>query len=172
MDFEVELPYRQVLNMLQQCLSFNTPHRFPFPVAFSTDLNRIIVLQSVLSIRTTLVGEFCKAVPQFKFQALDRGNESTLNDPESDRVAFYSSFSPDGNALAFVFGRLKPSSIDCRRIQIWSAKPLDDQWPTFEYRGEVKSSRFALDKEHSPKHFAFHPYEDYIVFAEWNRIAM
>lgn len=171
-DFEVELPYRQVLRMLQQCLSSNTPHRFPFPVAFSADLNRVIVLQSVLSIRTTRVGELCKAVPQFKFQSLDRGNESTLNTPESDRVAFYSSFAPNGNALAFVFGRLKHSAIDCRRIQIWSDKPSDDQWPTFEYRGEVTSSRFAVEKEHSPKLFAFHPYEDYIVFAEWNKIAM
>ncbi|KAH7095136.1 hypothetical protein FB567DRAFT_586466 [Paraphoma chrysanthemicola] len=51
MDFEIDLPESQIRDLLQQCMTSKDPHRFPFTVAFSQDLDRLIVLRSVLSIK-------------------------------------------------------------------------------------------------------------------------
>jgi hypothetical protein len=171
MDFEVDLPERQVFQMLQQSISFKTPYRFPFPVAFSHDLDRLIVLRSVLIIRCVTTPGSGAVVPQCRLQSLDREVHPRPSANSGERTAFYSVFSPDAKALAFVFGRLQPSAIDCRRVQVWSEVAVDGDWPSYQCKGEVMTSRLSWQNVAVRDQFAFHPYLPLMVFTEWNTAA-
>jgi hypothetical protein len=50
-DLEVELLEHRNFQILQQCLVSKTPHRFPFSVAFSYDLDRLVVLRCLLIVQ-------------------------------------------------------------------------------------------------------------------------
>lgn len=173
MNLEVQLPERQVFNMLQQCLASNTPHRFPFSIAISHDLTRLVILQSILTIRKVIPTGSTVAVPQHRLQCLD--GEEHLQEPQSglsnDKIAVYSSFAPDASALAFVFKKLNPGSIDTRNIRVWSATTENDGWPHFEYKGEVLSSRLSWHKE-TREPFAFHPYLPLLAYLQWSSTAI
>lgn len=171
MDFEVDLPERQVFQMLQQCLSSKTPHRFPFPVAFSHDLDRLVVLRSITIIRRVTDPESQAILPQCKLQSLDNEAPTRSSASSSQKAAFYSVFSPDAKAIALVFGSFKPSAIDCRRLQVWN-EVLDGNWPRYQCRGEVTTSRFSWKEEASRDQFAFHPYLPMLAFTEWNTTAV
>jgi hypothetical protein len=173
MDFEVQLPERQVLNMIQQCLSSNTPHRFPFSIAFSNDLNRLVILQSILTIRKVIPKGSTIAVPQHRLQCLDYEELVKKAQPgnSDNQTAVYSSFGPDASALAFVFKKLNQGSIDSRSIRVWSASTTKDGWPHFEYRGETISTRLSWHTE-TREPFVFHPYLPLLAYSQWNSAAI
>jgi hypothetical protein len=120
MDFEVNLPESQIRQMLQQCTASKAPHRFPFPVAFSHNLDRLVVLRSVVTIQHAFTATSNNATLQCRLQTLDRIIGTGFGCNASDTTAFYSVFSPDSKALAFVFGWLELKTIDSRRVQVWS----------------------------------------------------
>lgn len=118
MDSTMELPDQQVSDILQQCLFSKTPHRFPIPVALSRDLNQLIVLRSIITTRGTdvNVNGSSKTVTECKMQSLNAKVGIKLGNNSNSQTVFYSLFSPDESSLAFVFGRLTPGAIGCKRI--------------------------------------------------------
>ncbi|KAH8725625.1 hypothetical protein GQ44DRAFT_771942 [Phaeosphaeriaceae sp. PMI808] len=171
MGFEVGLPESQVCHMLQQCINSKTPHRFPFPVAFSPNLDRLIVLRSVLTIRYISAPGSEERMHQCRLQSLDATVSAKSGINEGERTAFYSVFSPNSKSLAFIFGQLRPKAIDCRRVQVWTDAAVDEEWPVYQCKGEAMTSRFSWQGETACDQFAFHPNLPILVFTEWNTAA-
>lgn len=171
MDFEVNLPESQIHQMLQQCTASKTPHRFPFPVAFSHDLDRLVVLRSVVSIQHAFTATSNNAIPQCRLQILDRAVGTGLGCNAGDTTAFYSMFSPDSKAVAFVFGRLEPKTIDSRRVQVWSDMAVHGSWPHYQCKGEILASRLSWKEKVPGNLFIFHPYLPVLLYAQWNTTA-
>ena len=171
MDFEVDLPESQIRQMLQQCIASKNPHRFPFPVAFSSNLDRLVVLRSVLTIRYIPSPESEDVVPLCRFQALEHKAGTRSACGASELSAFYSCFSPDSKALAFVWGRIDSQTFDSRRVQVWSDVAAEGDWPNYQYRGEVLTSRMSWNEEVPGDCFKFHPYLPILIFTEWNTTA-
>lgn len=168
-DFKADLPEHQVFQMLQQCLSSKTPHRFPFPVAFSHDLDRLVVLRCLLMIRKSKYSSG-KIGHQYRFQLLEKENTARPTANGSEITVFNAIFSPDAKALTFVFGSRKPGTIDCRRLQVWS-ETFDQLGTCYQCRGEVTTSRLSCKEEAPRDQFAFHPYLPLLVYTEWNTTA-
>jgi hypothetical protein len=155
--------------MLQQCLLSKTPHRFPFSVAFSHDLDRLVVLRCLLMVQKPNHSSGQMA-HDYRFQVLDKVYSPIPKDHNSEITAFYSRFSPDTKALTFVFGSLKPGAIDLRRLQVWS-ETFDELGTCFQCRGEVTTSQLSLKEDTFRNQFAFHPYLPLLVYTEWNTTA-
>jgi len=173
-DFKVDLPEHQVFQVLQQCLSSKTPHRFRFPVAFSHDLDRLVVLRCLLIIPKTKYSSG-QIGHQYRFQLLDNENSARPTDNGSEGTVFYSVFSPDAKALAFVFSSPKPDMKDlirlrCRQLQVWT-ETFDQLGTCYQCRGEVITSQLFRKKKPLRNQFAFHPYLPLLVYTEWNSAA-
>ncbi|ORY15989.1 hypothetical protein BCR34DRAFT_144457 [Clohesyomyces aquaticus] len=167
MDFRVDIPGDQVFSMLEQCITSKTPDRFPFPVAFSHDLDTLVVLRSLLLVRRRKAEDANCHDAQCRLQSFEKGGE--LSNPR-ESVTFYPVVSPDAKAVAFVSGSLKRTAIDRRRVEIWSESHIEEGWPIFRYRGYFTSSRLSWEEAVGDP-FAFHPFLPLIVFSEWNQTA-
>ncbi|KAF2645315.1 hypothetical protein P280DRAFT_531385 [Massarina eburnea CBS 473.64] len=171
MDFTVDFPEPQISDILIQGLSSKTPHRFPFPVSLSRDLNRLIALRSILIVRKDNVKGSETPTAICKIQCLDRPLVSQTTGKSATEMAFHSEFSPDESSLALVFGDVKPGAIDYRKIQVWSDATVNNEWPHFECNGEVTSSRLSHEKEIGRRVFTFHPYLPLLAYSSWNFVA-
>jgi hypothetical protein len=169
MDFKVGLPEHQIFQMLQHCLSSKTPHRFHFPVAFSYDLDRLVVLRCLLMIPKIKYSSG-QIGHQYRFLLLEKENTTRATANGSEETVIYSVFSPDAKALTFVFGSLEPGIIDCRHLQVWS-ETFDQLGTYYQCRGEVTTNRLFGKEEPPGARFAFHPYLPLLVYTEWNTTA-
>jgi hypothetical protein len=171
LELEVGIPQSQVSHMLDRCLSSKTPHRFPLPVAFSPDLNQLIILSFVLSIRCTAKSTTKEAEYKYMVQSLERAR-GTGSDANFKRRTTYSMFSPSSKALALVS---KPTTYgysiwENKRIEVWSDVAAPGDWPRYEFRGEVIASRTknTFSRGASLDPFAFHETDQVLFFKEGN----
>jgi hypothetical protein len=171
MDLEVDIPQSQVRDMLDQCIASKTPDRFPFPIAFSHDLNQLIVLSSILSVRSKSISDMEKPVFNYKVQLLER-TRGTISGADCSGRTAYSIFSPTSEALALVS---RPTTSknriqEDRKIQVWSDVAADGDWPNYNFRGETTSIRTKsmFDEDASPDLFAFHSTDQVLFYIKWN----
>jgi hypothetical protein len=169
MDVDVELPEQQIFDMLQQSLANETPHRFAIPVGFSFDLNRLIILDSVLSIRNLSPKDSSPSLAQWRLQSLGRGFFIRFRREDS---VFHTEFSPNASAFAFVSAARNPGVIDYKTIQIWSNVAADEDWPLFECKGEVLASGMRAHDGNPKEIFAFHPSLPLIAYCAWRSVVI
>ena len=167
MDIDVAVPEQQIFNMLQQSLASKTPHRFAVPVCFSSDLNRLVILDSILSTRNVSPEESSASVTQCRLQCLGR-NFFIQNQRQDSTLTI--KFAPNASAFAFVSASRNPGKINYKKIQVWSNVAADDDWPRFEYKGEVLATGMRPDGVISRELFAFHPLLPLLAYCEWRSI--
>jgi hypothetical protein len=154
--------------MLQQCLSSKTPHRFPFPVTFSHDLDRLVILRCLLMIPKTKYSSG-QIGHQYRFQLLENENTARPTANGSEGTVFYSVFSPDAKAFTVVFNSPQPGIIDFI-LQVWT-ETFDQLGTCYQCRGEVTTSQMFRKKKALRNQFAFHPYLPLLVYTELNTTA-
>jgi hypothetical protein len=168
-DIEIDLPEEQILTLLVQCMESDTPDRFSFPISFSFDLNRLVILRSLITIQKGPATASGQLAPSLHIQRLEA---PTQPDHETENfMTYYSLFSPDAKAVAFVTGRPKNTILDSGNIEIWSEERAQDGVSKFRRKGAVKASRVSRHSDHSES-FAFHPLLPLIAFTEWDRTSL
>ncbi|KAI8625511.1 hypothetical protein F5Y19DRAFT_267395 [Xylariaceae sp. FL1651] len=171
-EIEYELPREDVCQLLCQSLSSSQPDRFPFPIAFSKDLGRVVVLRTLITLIHNNDSQSTSINQAFKVQKLGQPNNTTVS--RTDKTIAYSpTFSPTGIALAFVIGTSKATQFEQRVIEIWSQKESDSYESDYLFRGSLIASWLNAVKYGSNVSFGFvfHPRFPVIAVSEWMRIS-
>ncbi|KAH0559610.1 hypothetical protein GP486_003875 [Trichoglossum hirsutum] len=121
------------------------------------------------------LAKVCSSGWKVRYQRRNVINEEILMDFEVDlpERQVFQMLQQYAKALAFVFGQLQPSAIDCRLVQVWSEAVVDGDWPSYQCKGEVMTSRLSLSWREATvrDQFAFHPFLPLMVFTEWSTTA-
>jgi hypothetical protein len=172
LDLEVGIPQSEVSHMLDTCFSSKTPHRFSFPVAFNQDLNQLIFVSSILSIRCKPKSTVKEPRYEHMVQTLDRARSSGLDVNLSRRRA-YSVFSPSSKALAFVSNSTPSTNRiwEEEQIEVWSDVAACGGWPQYQFRGEVTATRMKAPSmgEAPANTFTFHQTDQVLFFDGGNK---
>ncbi|KAI3317748.1 hypothetical protein HD806DRAFT_360928 [Xylariaceae sp. AK1471] len=170
LEIEHEPPEQDVYQLLCQSLSSNQPDCFPFPIAFSKDLRRIVILRTLLTLVNTGDAQNSSINRDFKVQG--QLHDSTKS--RDDTMNIYSpTFSPTGNALTLVIGVSKEIQLEQRLIEIWSQNELDIQGLDYLLRRLVMTSCLNVIKSdsHVSFGFIFRPWLPIVAVSEWMRIS-
>jgi hypothetical protein len=167
LSYEFELPGDDVCQLLSQSIASDNPERFPFPIAMSADLTRLVVLRTLVMIH-----------PAPKTQRLDNSNKTPRGIHRGD-VTYSPTFSPSGNSIAFVTGKPDLGQIQTREIEVWSSEEVSGAGtstaePVFLCKGSITASWLSVPQfgQHDTSlGFAFHPTLPFIVFSEWIKIS-
>lgn len=172
MDCNVEIPEQQITRMLRQSLASRKPDRLSISVFFSDDLRHVVILQSILAIRE--VPSVQPGITHFecKLQSLDQENLGSQFNEEKDQDSLSCTFSPTGSAFAFTIATSHSKTMPSQLIKIWSNIAADQDWPKFEYKGQVRSSGLSSEHIESSPLFVFHPTLPVMVYSEWQSIAV
>jgi hypothetical protein len=171
-EIEYELPQEDVCQLLCQSLHSNEPDRFPFPIAFSNDLRRVVILRTLITLVTNDDAQSTSIDQAFKVQKLGRPHGITKS-REDKTVTYSPTFSPVGNALAFVIGTSKATQLEQRLLEIWSQKEPDSHDSDYLFRGSVIASWLSAVNfgNNASFGFVFHPRFPIIAVSEWMRIS-
>ncbi|KUJ08084.1 uncharacterized protein LY89DRAFT_742378 [Mollisia scopiformis] len=162
LELEHGLCEDQVQELLTQSIASGQPDRFPFPIAFSKSLNRLLVLRTLLTLDINTSDGYC-----LKAQTFQRDPKNTHS--------YCSIFSDSEKALAFVSGRTSITQVMQQNVQIWSEEDDSGKDAEFRKRGTVTVS-WLNPRESSSSictpGFIFHPTLPLIVFAEWTHVSL
>lgn len=164
LQIEQEIGSNQVMDILSQSLASGRPDRFPFPVAFSSSLDRLAVLRTIFTVTQSKNDEnlFDLKVQELK----PRGSRG---------VQRATKFAPNGKAIAFIHGRTGITQIMEQRPEIWSQDDGAAKEDEFYRRGTVKA---MWQNPHESSYgvptpgYIFHPSLPLFVFSEWTRLSL
>ncbi|KAK7416638.1 hypothetical protein QQX98_005109 [Neonectria punicea] len=172
MTMEHELPEEDVHELLSQSLASNQPDRFPFPVALSGDLDRLVVLRTLFTICTGPSSRSDGGKHRIKIQRLAGTTPSheVAASLSQGAVAYSPTFSPNGTALAFAVKKPSPGQIKQRNIEIWVLQNPASDDSVFKLRGSVTASWLSMineSNENGSFGFLFHPDLPIIIYSDW-----
>lgn len=177
-DVEIKLPPEQILNVLSPSLKSQSPWRFAFPVAFSSSLQRILILQTVAQVTFSVLGTSQTSVYSCQTQILSPqiGRTRDSYDPQFYTV-FEPFFSPDESAVAIIESQISRPNIrpivPSRSLAVWrhfgaSTTPLNFVHLGKHFVNNVNSR----DKANFRGSVVFHPYLPFIIFPEWDQTSL
>lgn len=172
MDCNVETPEQQIARMLRQSLASRKPDRLSISVFFSDDLRHVVILQSILAVRE--VPSEQPDIPRLecRLQNLDQEDSGTQANEEKDQDRIGCTFSTTGSAFALTVTTSHSKTMPSQLIKVWSSTAADQDWPKFEYKGQVRSSGLSSQQVESKPLFVFHPILPLIAYSEWQSIAV
>jgi hypothetical protein len=174
LEIQYDLPDDEVSELLGESLASNHPDRFPFPIAFSNDLDRVIILRTLLTLITSGNSKGVNTQPDFKIQKLGQLYGASSGGDHM-RAAYSATFSPRANALAFVMGDPKRSQIEKRIVEIWCQNEHGSKDSDFLLKGSVTTSwlsEMSIVNNNSSLGFIFHPWLPLIAFSTWMNISI
>lgn len=172
MDYEVEIPDQQITHMLRQCLASRDPHRLSINVIFSNDLRHLVILQSILAIRSVPSGHFGVPNMQCRLQSLKHGDSGSIFNEGKNQNSANWTFAPSGLAFALSYETSPSETMPSQLVKVWSNMAAMQDWPRFEYKGQIRTSGLSSEQIESKPLFAFHPVLPLMVYSEWRSITV
>jgi hypothetical protein len=162
-DISIDLPESQVASVLRSPINERGQRRILLPVRLSSNLQRALVLQTLISILPAVQVEPSSEPPGAYFKDYNVQNlDETSCFLGAKRVDIR--FSPDASYLAICVARTFRGRFIEGEIFIWHVDDEVNGLPTFQPQGKAISHNFMDSKYHTDRNFAFHPTMPLLVF--------